>query len=373
MWFRSPGSVFPDDTEPGLADQTHLILPGDADTGSRRDARDCLPIEAMDGLVADDPRPLAGVAHVQRESVAVPADHALPIHFFTIVLNGEPFIRYHERVLRRLTVPWHWHVIEGVAALKHDTGWSVAGGGRVPAGCHDNGRSNDGTTAYLDDLGRRLPDKVSIYRKPLGQFWDGKREMVNAPLPGIRESCLLWQIDSDELWSAEQIETVHDLFQRNPERTAAYYWCWYYVGPGKIVSTRYNYAQNPKQEWLRTWRYSPGAVWTAHEPPTLVARDAAKGGKPTDLATVNPFTQDDMEQAGAVFHHFAYATEQQLAFKELYYGYRNARAQWRALQAQRGSGRLRDFFSWVTDDTMFDDSAHYLIEPIARPDPSSER
>jgi glycosyltransferase involved in cell wall biosynthesis len=350
-----------------LSDQNHLILPGDTETGSRFDARH------THDLVADDSRSQEGVTLFQRDSEEGPASHVLPIHFFTIVLNGEPFIRYHERVFRRLTVPWHWHVIEGVAALKHDTGWSVAGGGRVPVGCHDNGRSNDGTTAYLDDLGRRFPEKVTIYRKPPGQFWDGKKEMVNAPLPGIREACLLWQVDSDELWSVEQIETVHDLFQRNPERTAAYYWCWYYVGPGKIVSTRYNYAQNPKQEWLRTWRYRPGAVWTAHEPPTLVVRDGVKGGRPTDIARINPFTQDDMEQAGAVFHHFAYATEQQLAFKELYYGYRNARAQWRALQAHNGSGRLRDFFAWVPDDTMFDDAAHYLVDPIARPDPSTER
>src|SRR5262249_39154124 len=31
------------------------------------------------------------------------------------------------------------------------------------------------------------------------------------------------------------------------------------------------------------------------------------------------------------------------------------------------------FFSWVPDDTMFDDSSHYLVEPIARLDPATER
>src|SRR4051812_38483886 len=72
---------------------------------------------------------------------------------------------------------------------------------------------------------RRFPENVTIYRKPLDEFWDGKREMVNAPLPNITEPCLLWQVDSDELWTVEQIHSVHALFTKNPSKTAAYYWC----------------------------------------------------------------------------------------------------------------------------------------------------
>ena len=49
----------------------------------------------------------------------------LAIHFFTIVLNGEPFIRYHLDSFNKLSFPWHWHIIEGLADLKHDTAWSV--------------------------------------------------------------------------------------------------------------------------------------------------------------------------------------------------------------------------------------------------------
>jgi glycosyltransferase involved in cell wall biosynthesis len=77
-----------------------------------------------------------------------------------------------------------------------------------------------------------------------------------------------------------------------------------------------------------------------------------------------------MEQAGAVFHHFAYVTEEQLSFKERYYGYKGAVAQWRALQAHQGSDLLKKFFGWVTDNTMFDDAAYYLIDPIVGLDPS---
>jgi hypothetical protein len=32
----------------------------------------------------------------------------IPVHFFTIVVNGEPFIRYHLAVMKALPFRWHW-------------------------------------------------------------------------------------------------------------------------------------------------------------------------------------------------------------------------------------------------------------------------
>jgi len=99
----------------------------------------------------------------------------LPVHFFTIVLNGDPFIRYHLDVFRRLPFRWHWHVVEGVAELVHDTAWSVASGGRIDPAVHDGGLSVDGTSRYLDEIAAAEPERVSVYRKGDGAFWDGKR------------------------------------------------------------------------------------------------------------------------------------------------------------------------------------------------------
>ncbi|MBR0649735.1 glycosyltransferase family 4 protein [Roseomonas terrae] len=311
--------------------------------------------------------PEADVARGDRPvAPAVSDNEALPIHFFTIVLNGEPFIRYHETMLAELPFRWHWHIIEGVAALRHDTAWSVAAGGTISDAVHRDGRSNDGTSEYLDDLARRFPGQVTIYRKPPGVFWDGKREMVNAPLESIRESCLLWQIDADELWTADQVAEMRRRFIAEPERGAAFYWCWYFVAPDKVITTRGNYAANPKYEWHRTWRYEPGDHWAAHEPPTLVRPRAE--GEPLDVATQLPFTHDETEAFGAVFQHFAYVTEAQLGFKESYYGYAGATARWRELLAHKGPGFVADYFAWVTDRAVFDDAAMLRIEPIARPD-----
>jgi glycosyltransferase involved in cell wall biosynthesis len=289
----------------------------------------------------------------------------LPIHFFTIVLNGEPFIEYHIEVFKQLPYKWHWHIIEGVAELKHDTAWSLGNGGRITDEIHSKGRSNDGTTEYLDELAQLYPENVTVYRKPEGIFWEGKREMVNAPLENINQECLLWQVDVDELWTVEQICTARQMFIYQPEKTAAFYWCWYFVGENLVISTRNCYAQNPAQEWLRTWRFKPGCVWTAHEPPVLT--EPLPNAQWRDVAAVNPFVHEETETRGLVFQHFAYAMAKQLQFKEQYYGYANAVSEWKVLQSQtRFPVPLSLYFSWVQDGTMVDNANSCGITPMAK-------
>ncbi|BDG70903.1 glycosyltransferase family 4 protein [Roseomonas fluvialis] len=357
------GSEFTGEVELAKVIGARLILLDDTNTFKCFAARRTLLAHPDYEVIADDQALRNGFSAFRRKTRA--AD--LPVHFFTIVLNGEPFIRYHETMLAKLPFRWHWHVVEGVAALRHDTAWSTASGGRVLDAIHRDGRSNDGTSEYLDDLAARFPGQITIHRKPPGEFWDGKREMVNAPLPHITEECLLWQVDADELWTVDQVTAMRDRFIAEPARGAAFYWCWYFVSPDKVISTRNNYAQNPAQEWLRTWRFRPGDTWAAHEPPILV-RPQPDGAKPVDVATMAPFSHDETEAHGAVFQHVAYVTEAQARFKESYYGYAGAVAQWHGLQGARGAGFLADHFAWVKDRTMFDDAAVFRVEPIARQD-----
>jgi len=293
-------------------------------------------------------------------------ESALPIHFFTIVLNGEPFIRHHIEEFKKLAFRWHWHIVEGVAELRHDTAWSVPGGGRIP-NTHRHGRSADGTSEYLDQLVREHPQNVTIYRLPLDQFWDGKRAMVGAPLVNVREECILWEIDVDEIWTAAQFQQGRALFLRHPEKTAARYWCWYFVGPDLVIITRNCYA-NGRTEWLRTWRYRPGMGWAAHEPPMLV--EPAGPGVWRDVAAINPFTQDQTEASGLVFQHYAYTLIEQLQFKEQYYGYRNAVAHWlRLQQALAQPLRLGDYLPWVTDQTLVSRVDGYVTPLLRLPAP----
>jgi hypothetical protein len=274
---------------------------------------------------------------------------ALPIHFFTIVLNGHPFIRHHIQEFKKLPFRWHWHVVEGVAALRHDTAWSLRTGGKIPD-THRHGLSADGTTEYLDDLARQYRQNMTVYRQLPDRTWDGKRAMVIAPLPHIREECLLWEIDVDEIWTAAQFQSARELFLSHPEKTAARYWCWYFAGPRLVITTRNCYG-NSRGEWLRTWRFRPGMGWASHEPPVLI--EPIGGDHWRDVSFINPFTQEETEAAGLVFQHYAYTLIQQLEFKEQYYGYRDAVAHWLRLQrATTFPVRLGDYFPWVTDKTM---------------------
>jgi glycosyltransferase involved in cell wall biosynthesis/SAM-dependent methyltransferase len=287
------------------------------------------------------------------------SEKRLVIHFFTIVLNGEPFVRYHIDILKQLPFKWHWHIVEGVADLKHDTAWSLELGGNITNELHRNGRSNDGTSEYLDRLKAQYPENITIYRKPEGVFWNGKREMVSAPLANINEECLLWQVDVDELWTVDQILTAREMFINNPDKTAAWYWCWYFVGKDLVVTTRQCYTQNPNQEWLRTWRFKPGFIWEAHEPPRLI--EVLPNGQRRDVATVNPFCHDETEEKGLVFQHFAYVTVEQLSFKEKYYGYKDAVSQWLSLQNNTNFPvLLREYLGWVKDDTIVGKAESYV-------------
>jgi hypothetical protein len=279
-------------------------------------------------------------------------NRCLPIRFFTIVLNGMPYLRHHLNELSQLSCNWEWHVVEGVARLENDTGWSVANGGSIPNELVRNGLSTDGTSEYLDRIKEEHANNVFLYRKKNGLMWAGKIEMIRAAFETAAQPCLAWQIDSDELWTAAQIESVKGAFMRHPKKTAAWFWCNYYVGPDIRVTSRNCYSQNPNVEWLRVWNYRPSDKWQSHEPPLLVRRTWR--GYEMDVARMNPFSHAETEKMGAVFDHHAYTTDLQLKFKEGYYGYRGALAAWRRMQTelpQSGEHRLAEYLPWVKDDT----------------------
>jgi glycosyltransferase involved in cell wall biosynthesis len=296
---------------------------------------------------------------------------SLPIHFFTIVLDGQPYIRYHIDIFNSLKVPWHWHIVEGVASLTHDTSWGAANGGKVPPNQYPQARSVDGTSEYIDELARLYPTQVTVHRKPPGTPWDGKIEMVRAPLALIKGECLLWQVDSDELWTAEQIHTMHSMFLAEPARHAAWFWCQYFVGPDRVITTRNCYAENPSFEWLRVWRFKPAMQWISHEPPTLAVDNGA--GRMTNVGQVHPFTHVETEAAGLVFQHMSYTTEAQVRFKETYYGYQGAVEKWKALQRDTNKYvLLRNYFPWVKDSTIVESANARGIRPLLQPDQTTQ-
>lgn len=271
------------------------------------------------------------------------------IHFLTIVLNGEPFIRYHIDIFKSLPFKWHWHIVEGVANLTHDTAWSLPNGGTIPEGFHNHGRSIDGTEEYVNRLKKKYPHNITVYRKPKGQFWDGKKEMVEAPLKNIKERCLLWQVDSDEYWTKNQIIRLRELFMLYPKKTAAYFLCHFFVGDKLMLKNFDQFGNTLSQEWLRVWCYNPGDKWVSHEPPRL---SRLINSEWVDVAKINPFLHIETESCGLIFQHFAYVMQKQLDFKEKYYGLHGVTENWKKLNKQKKFPVfLKHYFNWVKDNS----------------------
>ncbi len=262
----------------------------------------------------------------------------MKIFFVTIVKDGLPFIGWHYPIMRQLPFDWTWNVVEGTAAPEACTSWCA------PV---EPGLSSDGTTEMLSSLSA-FDKRVRVFRNA---WWHGKTAMLNAAMEWIHEPCLLWQIDADEIWSLAQVEAVVALFKDQKKsgnvRNCARFFCNYFVGPDIVVKSRGRYGNNKVYEWHRVWKVEPGVRFKTHEPPCLEKFEEM------------PFTQEQTEEVGAVFDHYAYATEAQVRFKQMYYGskankvghlYKDAVDGWRKLQSNRvWPADLKQFMHWVGD------------------------
>lgn len=255
----------------------------------------------------------------------------LPIVFFTIVRNGMPWIGCHLPIFNRLTVPWHWIVIEGYARPVKDTSWCK----------HvDESASNDGTCEYLNCISshhRRVHYRSGV--------WNGKTAMVNEALNiadqivGEMER-LVWQIDADEIWSAHQIEIMHDAMSES-DKTCAIFDCNYYIGP-ELLSVGSNCYGHKDVEWARLWRVGAGERFEKHEPPLFNRVE-------------NTFSKEETKELCGVFDHYAYCLDKDVRFKEEYYGYSGALRQWENMQENAQSGEMVcQYLRWVKDSAKIE-------------------
>lgn len=266
-----------------------------------------------------------------------PSANLPPLTVLTIVKDGLPWIAQHYQELKRSGLDWQWHVVEGTAAPEACTAWCAS---------QPPGLSTDGTTEYLNTL-VASDTRIVLHRSEL---WHGKISMVNEPLKYIWQPCVLLQADADEMWTADQLRSIVQMFQDNPERNAAYFMCRYFLGPDVIISTRGGFGNHLDYEWLRAWRFNPGMRFKTHEPPSM-------DGQPP-----NAIMHDQTEALGLVFDHMAFATEAQVLAKVKYYGsaankvghlYATALEGWHRLQDnQTWPATVRDFLPFVRDDSM---------------------
>lgn len=254
------------------------------------------------------------------------------LHLVTLALDAMPFLPMQLAMLNRVDtklVNWHLTVVEGAAANTNSTAWCQPQTARL---------STDGTTELLDTW--KSHPRISVYRKP---FWPGgKDEMFNQALRNITRPGVLLQVDCDELWLPNQLESLLDFFAAYGQIKCAMFFSRYFLGPNIISTTRNSYGNN-SYEWVRSWRFTPGLTLKSHEPPVIIG------------ATEPCATREQTEEVGLVFDHWSWVFEKQVAYKEKFYGYTDAVRHWRRLQANTvWPVKLKEFLPWVDERATAD-------------------
>lgn len=252
----------------------------------------------------------------------------MKLNIVTVVLDGEPYIERHIAVFQSLTVPWTWHIREGAAANTHCTKWCRRQRPRL---------SEDGTHEYLQKIS--LYGNVEYYGQ---SWWDGKVEMFNDVVKHIDEPCVLMEIDSDEIWTKEQLEKIVRMFEDNPQCDWMKFYCRYFVGPDIITVGDMCYGNNGGYEWIRAWRFKPGMKFDSHEPPNLAGN---KG---------NCFDREFTRFHKLVFDHFSWCDEKTVAYKLDFYNYGKQHLEsWKRLQKNKTwPTKLKTWMPWVDDRAM---------------------
>lgn len=173
--------------------------------------------------------------------------------------------------------------------------------------------------------------------------------MINGALTAFKKDGILLQMDSDELWTADQLRRLAALFAANPEINTVKVTMDYMLGPN-VISTATNGYGNRNNEWVRAWRYSVGLWMECHEPPVF-------NGNRGRICE-----RDETEKILGRILHMAWVTPQQVAYKQRIYkgGYENAVDNWEKLQKNKNwpVRDLREYLPWVgtgaSADLLFD-------------------
>jgi hypothetical protein len=252
---------------------------------------------------------------------------------FTIVLNGMPYLEWQYKIIPKVFD--NWYIIEGATRPTKDTSWCKS----VPDKYFDSHKlSVDGTSEFLDHI---KCDKIHVIRNN-SDFWNGKVDMCNSFMDKIATPSILMEFDVDEIWTVDNLNNLLSYSEEKFNDVDGFMLkCNYFVGPGLYISNEGFYG-NPWDQWSRHWHIKEKTHWLSHEPPRVKGLNYFLNRKIT-------------QEKGWVFDHYAYYLENQVKFKEDFYGYTDALSHWKRLQINKKFPcLLRDFLPWVHDNAMVD-------------------
>jgi hypothetical protein len=221
------------------------------------------------------------------------------ITFGIIVLNGEPFTRYNLRSL----YPFAHEIIVAEGANPNSASVATA-----------DGHSIDGTLDVLREFKAREDpeDKVQIITRD--GFWTEKDEQSQA-YAARATGDYLWQIDIDEFYRPEDIESIINLLRDLPEITQVNmeqhtFWGGFgYLVDGLHLKQFYRGLKGVP----RIFKWGEGYSYLTHRPPTVA--DAA--GR--DLSKIRLISGRDLTRQGIYCYHYSMCFPNQIDRKMIYY------------------------------------------------------
>lgn len=227
---------------------------------------------------------------------------------FTIILNGLHHLiakNQAEFIVKNFD---YWYIAEGASLSQGSTKWCKL----MPDKYHNCGRSVDGTWQYLKQLTDRHPNvflvnNILVCQKEYmeNKFWKSKDAQVNACIHAMKlqkfQKCFLWQIDVDEKWDIKDIEEA-ELKLISANAKVGTFSCNYWVGNGLVARGIWGEGSGDNA-YKRLWFWE-GEWFKSHEPPIL---DIKKGIFFEEFITNR-------------FNHYAYCYEQDVKFKDKWYG-----------------------------------------------------
>lgn len=217
------------------------------------------------------------------------------IAFFSIVLNGSPWIRLNIESIYPFAS--QIFIIEG--AEKRAEGY-----------CTVDGHSIDDTLRDIDYLKSIDTEKKIIIIKN-SRIWNGKTEMCNSFLHLVKAD-YLWQLDIDEFYKQEDIQKVKKFLGEHPETTCVQFYAKYFIGSFESISIG-EFGNSP-HEWNRIFKVNKYCKWLRHAPPKLVD---TRTGRPMD--EIDLLTRDATRGMGIYMYHYSYVTQKDIVFKEKFY------------------------------------------------------
>lgn len=218
----------------------------------------------------------------------------------------------------------HWVFVEGMTKPGGSTRWCKP----IPDEFHDGHyHSRDGTLQWLQGFCERHKN-ASVHW--IDTPWESKDDMVNVALDELHHVCAnqlsppqggkisypisLFQIDADEKWSANQIESAERDLMITPYRCGAFR-CDAYVGPGLVC--RGQWGEGVGFEYRRIFKWF-GEKFISHEP---VVMDGISGS--------------DIIVLPQRFRHNSYLYEKDILFKSKFYDMPNLHSKWIALNKRK--------------------------------------